>query len=285
MYFPANFDLARSVELARLVVQAYDQLDSFQKGSRWMPTDGYTLIEELVQKSPAGAPGKTHTQFDTDLRLLKKARFTKDTIIPIGFIAQKDSSVYVVFRGTVTIAEWVRNLNVRLSNYPRAGYGKVHEGFLETYSVIHDRLLEVLADKSSRRKLFIAGHSVGAALATLALPEIEATTGFRAPTMYTFGSPRVGDNQFCTSFDRMFATRSFRIVNTSDMIVSLPLPVPIIGIIGGYFSHVDTPVDFTVQEDALEKNHVIGTYLSALLSARKDEGVARKVFRWPFAGR
>ena len=57
MYFPANFDLPRSIELARLVVQAYDQLDSFQKGSRWMPRDGYTLIKELrLSDNSCGRP-------------------------------------------------------------------------------------------------------------------------------------------------------------------------------------------------------------------------------------
>jgi predicted lipase len=212
MYFPPDFDLIRAVELSRLVTQAYDQLESFQKGIPWLPKGGYALVKELVQESTAGAPGKIRTQYDTELRLLKKARTTKDNIFPIGFVAQKQRSVFVIFRGTVTIAEWVRNLNVRLSNYSTADYGKVHDGFLETYSAIHNKLLKALVELDLRNKLFIAGHSLGAALATLAMPDIVANTGFRAPTIYTYGSPRVGDNQFCKTFDRKFASRSFRIV-------------------------------------------------------------------------
>ena len=280
MYFPPNFDLKRSVELARLIVQAYDQFDSFQKGIPWTPKDGFTLVKELSQKTIAGLIGNSHTQFDVEIRIFEKAKSTKSMAYPIGFIAEKGRNIYIVFRGTITIAEWVRNLNVRLSNYLKAGYGKVHEGFLQTYGIVRQRLLKVLTGLDPRKRLFVAGHSLGAALATLALPEIADSTGFRDPTIYTFGSPRVGDNQFSKSFERAFVNRSFRIANTSDVIVSLPLPAPILGIIGGYFTHIETPVDFTVQENDLERNHIIGTYLSALLSAESERGILRKAFRW-----
>ena len=62
-------------------------------------------------------------------------------------------------------------------------------------------------------------------------------------------------------------------VNTSDIVGSIPLPAPIAGVLGGYFSHVDTPVDFTVQHDDLEKNHDMATYLSALKASREQKGL------------
>jgi hypothetical protein len=64
------------------------------------------------------------------------------------------------------------------------------------------------------------------------------------------------------------------------VVVSLPLPVPILGVIGGYFTHIDTPVEFTFQEDDLEKNHVIETYLSALLDAKKEKGFLARILKW-----
>ena len=279
MYFPPKFDLKRSIELARLIVQAYDQFDSFQKGVPWTPQDGFTLVKELSQKPIAGLLGHSHTQFDIEIRIFEKAKALKSMAYPIGFIAEKGRNIYIIFRGTITIAEWVRNLNVWLSNYLKAGYGKVHEGFLQTYGIVRHGLLKVLQGLDSRKSLFVAGHSLGAALATLALPEIAASTGFRDPTIYTFGSPRIGDNQFSKSFDRAFADRSFRIANTSDVVVSLPLPAPILGIIGGYFTHIETPVDFTIQENDLERNHIIGTYLSALMAAEGETRLLRKLLR------
>jgi triacylglycerol lipase len=285
MYFPPDFDLICSIELARLVTQAYDQFDSYQRGVRWTPKDGYTLVKELSQETFAGRIGKTGTQFDVEMRMLERARASVGKAYPIGFIAQKGKNIFIIFRGTVTLEEWVRNLNVRLSGYLVQGCGKVHDGFLHTYGIIRKRLLEVLMQLDPRNRLYATGHSLGAALATLALPDIMANTRFKNAVLYTFGSPRVGDRDFAQVFGAMFVNRSFRIANTSDVVVSLPLPVPILGIIGGNFTHVDTPVDFTVQEDDLERNHVIGTYLSALLSAAGDRRIMRRIFGRRLASR
>jgi triacylglycerol lipase len=105
-------------------------------------------------------------------------------------------------------------------------------------------------------------------LATLTLPDISNELDLDTIAFYSFGCPRVGDNDFVKAFDRKFSQQSFRIVNTSDVICSFPLPVPLAGFIGGYFSHVATPVDFTVQENDFDKNHRIELYLEALKEAK-----------------
>ena len=66
----------------------------------------------------------------------------------------------------------------------------------------------------------------------------------------------------------MFADQSFRLVNTSDIVVTVPPPIQIPGVVKGYFSHVETPVDFTKQTKDIENNHAMETYLSALGEAR-----------------
>ena len=280
MYFPPDFDLERSIELAHLVTQAYDQLSSFQAGAQWALKGGYTLIKELVQDPEGPALSRIHTQFETEIRFFRRSRQTKDRSYPIGFIARKGNDFFLAFRGTTTVTEWVRNLNVRLTDYPKENFGKVHDGFLETYALMRTTILGVMEQMGPKNRLFVAGHSLGAALGTLALPDISTGIGFRNLALYTFGSPRVGDNQFCRSFNSMFADGAFRIANTSDVVVSLPLPVPIFGIIGGYFAHVEQPVDFTVQENDLEKNHSMKTYLSSLAEAKRAKGIMRNVFRW-----
>ena len=276
MYFPLNFDRTRSIELADLVTQAYGQLEAFQKGVPWNLKGGYALVRQLVQETGLA---RDRTQYGTDLRLLKGAAPAMNRSYPIGFIARKGAEIFVAFRGTKAVSEWIRNLNVRLSSYVLRGFGKVHDGFLETYVTVRKDLLGALGELDPRSRLFVTGHSLGAALATLALPDIAASTSFAGPTLYTYGSPRVGDNQFCTAFDRKFGAESFRVVNTSDLVVSLPLPAPVFGVIGGYFTHVETPVDFTVQADDLEKNHSMQTYRSALDSAQKSPWSLRSVFK------
>ena len=71
-----------------------------------------------------------------------------------------------------------------------------------------------------------------------------------------------------TFFNRRYAEKSFRIINTSDMVGLIPPPAPLAGGVGGYFSHVDTPIDFTIQDNDPVKNHDMKTYLSALKDSK-----------------
>ena len=78
---------------------------------------------------------------------------------------------------------------------------------------------------------------------------------------------------------KQFAKRSFRVANTSDIVTSLPLPVPIAGLVGGYFSHVDTPVDMTIQKDDLEENHQMKTYLLALTEEKRKRNFLNQILK------
>jgi triacylglycerol lipase len=113
-------------------------------------------------------------------------------------------------------------------------------------------------------RLYVAGHSLGGALSTLAVPDVARETGFTRPIMYNFGSPRVGDEAFARFYNRSFARSTFRVFNTCDAAVSVPppLPIPLVG--GGFFTHVDTGVVFTSQKKDLDQNHCMDTYMAAL---------------------
>jgi len=188
--------------------------------------------------------------------------------IPIGFIAQRKNNLFIIFRGTITIREWIQNMQISFAPYLLPNFGKVHAGLLDLYNSLRDEIRNVLLTVKKYNKLFISGHSTGGALGTLALPDISNELNLDKIVFYSFGSPRVGDNDFVKAFDKDFSQQSFRIVNTSDIICSIPFPVPLAGFIGGYFSHVETPVNFTVQENDIDKNHNIELYLEALKEAK-----------------
>jgi hypothetical protein len=265
MYFPNGFNKALSIELGELIEQAYSQFDAFENKMPWKLPVEYSLIAEFDYLwIPGNRIGKGIRNFDLILRRLSPSVRYKNTKIPIGFAAQRKDMLFLILRGTQTVKEWIRNFSVSLSSYPVANYGKVHDGFLQTYNAVRKNIMESLAATDPRAKLYVAGHSLGAALTTLALPDIESNIKRRISGLYTYGSPRVGDNEFVTAFNGAFGQRSFRVANTSDIVTSIPLPAPIGGIVGGYFSHVDTPIDLTVQKNDLEENHGMKTYLSAL---------------------
>jgi pimeloyl-ACP methyl ester carboxylesterase len=89
----------------------------------------------------------------------------------------------------------------------------VHQGFARAYATVHDAIREELARHGGT--LLITGHSLGAALATLAA----ADHAGRQPALITFGSPRVGD----ATFARLLAGLPIRrFVDCCDVVTRIP---------------------------------------------------------------
>lgn len=268
MYFPKGFSTELAAELGSLIVQAYEQFAAFERGTPWELSGGYEFLGEITYMLNRKKP---LTAFNFDISLVNEPALKRrvDGRIPIGFIARKGNRLFLIFRGTQTVKEWTRNLSFSLKDCELAMNGKVHEGFIQTYLSARETILAPLAGERKKDRVFIAGHSLGGALATLAAPDVETHANLEVSAVYTFGCPRVGNDDFVQDFNRSFGKRSFRVVNTSDMVPSVPLPAPVGIRMGGYFSHVDTPVDFTAQFDDVEKNHEIETYLAALHGVKK----------------
>jgi hypothetical protein len=93
--------------------------------------------------------------------------------------------------------------------------GKVHEGFLAAFGEVEACLRDRLGSLSGR-PVWFTGHSLGAALATLAAARFGAFQG-----LYTFGSPRVGDEDFAASFA---GQPCFRFVHHNDIVTRIPPP-------------------------------------------------------------
>ena len=99
--------------------------------------------------------------------------------------------------------------------------GKLHRGFRDALDEVWDgapaqrRLRDFLArlDPDGHRSVWLTGHSLGAALATLA-----AHRQGRVRGLYTFGSPRVGDARFAADFH----VPTWRFVNHQDLVPNLP---------------------------------------------------------------
>ncbi len=98
--------------------------------------------------------------------------------------------------------------------------GRVHVGFRNAYESVRQNIEESLA-QLDEMPLYITGHSLGAALATVATQELEKNSLFRSrvAACYTFGSPRVGNSQY----DRSFKAPIYRMVNTTDIVTVIPL--------------------------------------------------------------
>ena len=103
--------------------------------------------------------------------------------------------------------------------------GGIHSGFSKAFEQVAKSIQEDLNKKEYADKpLFITGHSLGGALATVASKRLTHKGGIVA--CYTFGSPRVGDEEW--SYD--LKTPIYRIVNAVDCVTMLPPSGGIIGV-------------------------------------------------------
>jgi triacylglycerol lipase len=71
--------------------------------------------------------------------------------------------------------------------------------------------------------LVVTGHSLGGALATLLVADLNATTALK-PQAWTFASPRVGDAVFAARYGGL-STVSWRIYNQVDVVPHFPMDV------------------------------------------------------------
>jgi triacylglycerol lipase len=146
------------------------------------------------------------------------------------FVAHNNDFVVVSVRGTEidnlwgAIVDWSRNFQMKPK--PDASGGLVHEGFMKDVAEVWNDsggerglksyLQPLLA--GSRRTLWITGHSLGAAVATLVAERAVREAGFAVRGVYTFGSPRVGDIKFKQYYEaRGVNAKTHRVVYDIDV--------------------------------------------------------------------
>ncbi len=150
-----------------------------------------------------------------------------DAMLPLlssrGFIAVNGEAAMLVFCGTdpLNLADWIRDFSIH-----RTAAG-IHAGFEAGVAAIWDSIAPALA--AAAMPLFVAGHSLGGALAAVAARRLlaEGVVGLdRLRGVYTFGKPRAGDAAFASLYrgmgDGALAARTFRLVHGADIVPAVP---------------------------------------------------------------
>lgn len=145
-----------------------------------------------------------------------------------GLAVSDERAVHLVFRGTkagprgnadlrTILGGWAANLDY--APVDLGGY-HVHRGFHREVEAVARSLREVVMDHGAEGKpLYLAGHSAGGALATLAARRLHEA-GVPVRGAVTFASPRVGDRAFAASYP----VQLVRIERRHDVVPHLPLP-------------------------------------------------------------
>jgi len=209
--------------------------------------------------------------------------------IPFGVILQesKTKNLYIIFRGTINTKEWMQDFNmdqtsvtnlkfkpenndkqVQYSLSPELANVKIHSGFMEIYNSFKDKIVKTI-QKTKPSNIIIAGHSLGAAIATIAGVDLNSK-GYK-PVTYAFASPRVGNETFkkIVSDNKIIL---YRIVNDSDIIPTLPPSVvpnleeptnPF------FYEHCGQEITFTDNRFSYMNNHIISCYMDQMAKKLK----------------
>ena len=197
---------------------------------------GHAYVDHLIERFGADPVGwrpsgmrRKYERYQPALppkpfRLLSRLHWKvgTDDFRSIGLLFSRGLSRYLIFRGTLTESEWFRDMQVAQCPCPAdAGVGvevgRVHRGFARIYSGLSPAPAELDLRPRSGGHLYIAGHSLGGALAVMAALEVRTL----APRVYTLGTPRIGDPQFQETVERLVPYYR-RIENFWDPVTDLP---------------------------------------------------------------
>lgn len=102
---------------------------------------------------------------------------------------------------------------------------KVHMGFWQTYNDLSEKMMacvDSLKAKYPKGEIMITGHSLGGAIAALTAVDV-TRRGIKVHHFYTYGAPRVGNDEFESWFTTFVAPiESWRVTHNRDTVVHLP---------------------------------------------------------------
>ena len=164
--------------------------------------------------------------------------------------------ITICFRGSVTKLDWATNFQTYMNDVPNpmASHStqddtvRVHSGFydylftpssrggkgpngeaLSEYSeILYHHILPILKQYPKEYKVYVTGHSLGAALATLFAWKLSSESDKLVPkpvSLFSIAGPYVGDSQFRSShqlMEMLGKLRHVRVSNHKDIVTIVP---------------------------------------------------------------
>jgi predicted lipase len=165
-----------------------------------------------------------------------------------GVVARKDDVSVIAIRGTDTQEQWLEDFRA-IAQPVAHGPWWMHQGFEDVWNSIAASLQKAWDTASSANaKVYITGHSLGAALALImGVQHPEAFT-------WTFAGPAV----FSPLHGLPPAANVVRVVNPSDLVPKVPIP-PL-------YQHIGQEVDVLGATDQFNfaLQHSLDTYAAGL---------------------
>ena len=141
-------------------------------------------------------------------------------------VGNYSNDIFIIFRGSTKRnyhADWFSNARAGL-NSSKSG-SLVHAGFNQIFTSMVEQMVGFLDNNRSATTVHCIGHSLGGAVANLAVDWISDRYNF-AVKLYTFGAPRVGLGQggFASKLTtKLLAENIYRVFHSTDPVPMVPL--------------------------------------------------------------
>lgn len=152
MLFPSGFDPTIALEAGALVKQAYAQFDQFTAKQPWNLEGPYDALG-LLNAKPEELLG--HQE-------------------PFGFVARSQVSgkVFVTFRGTKSLGDWLSDFSFPHVAHPWGRVGKGFASLCEQCAASVENAVKAARATGPASEVIVTGHSLGAGWAVLATADL-----------------------------------------------------------------------------------------------------------------
>ncbi len=233
------------------------------------------VLAQLEQENQSQNPNRPQDSIETNVNAIQTViqtttqelvKLEKTVPVYFGFVLSSPAAHMIIFRGTQRTNEWLLNLaalQVTAQEIETPQFlGRAHRGFVNIYEDLVVQTREIARNLDPSKPCYISGHSLGAAIATLAAIDIAITVPALRPQLrlYTYAAPRVGNADFANGHSRLIPNH-YRIVNLADLVPLIPSTMLLQNIT---YVHCGQEWSFLAQNEDLLPNHVVSTYAGAI---------------------
>jgi pimeloyl-ACP methyl ester carboxylesterase len=135
-----------------------------------------------------------------------------------GFVLTGRGRAFIAFAGTdpLKFADWATDLQVE------PNVEGLHSGFVQGLVCVWPDIQSFLRTQSPRCPLWVVGHSLGAAIASLCAWRTHQDLNVSIEGAYVFGMPRVGGTDVVRQYQLALSSQTFRFVHGQDVVPSVP---------------------------------------------------------------
>lgn len=245
----------QALELPLTHAQLMDVVEANQKSLEEMQFGKAHVQDVLRTTEERNMIYSTQRQISPETIIAFDDEFAEEELVYMVEVSASHQRVTITFRGSVTKMDWATNFELYMKEVdnPMKNHAtqedtvRIHNGFYdymfqpnlrgvrgpngeslsEFQEIFQEHLLPVLK-KYPGYKLYVTGHSLGGALATIfafgaaALPDEVVP---KPISLFTLGAPYVGDDSFADSFqlqESLGRLRCCRVANQRDYVTCVP---------------------------------------------------------------